>query len=83
MKIGDFVEWTSSNQKKYGRIIAAVPPQTWPWQVLSKPVDDTHKFLYGGGQRRSSTSYLVEVERPRGKPLLYWPNASLLELSAP
>lgn len=76
-KVGDKVEWTSSNVKKIGEIIAVVPAD-------KTPVEVGYRKAGGGGLPRGHETYVIEGHRVNergvkyGYRSLFWPVVRLL-----
>lgn len=68
LRIGDLVNWTSSNLEKTGEIVAVVPAGERPSTDLTPKVKDP-------GAPRDHDSYVVKAN---GKH--YWPRVSLLSI---
>ncbi|RQS39757.1 hypothetical protein [Burkholderia sp. Bp8990] len=76
-KVGQRVEWTSSNKTKVGEIVAVVPAGA-----------DLHNhaypaFQYGYGMPREHESYIVRTYANEAKQTgqkHYWPVVSLLKI---
>lgn len=78
-KVGDKVEWNSSNTIKTGEIVAVVPAGKCP--------DDVgYPKAGGGGLSRKHETYIVRGRKlynhnrqPYGSNGVYWPVVSLLQ----
>ena len=71
-RIGDEVSWTSGAgghfRSKKGRIVEVVPAGKFPRSKLDGP-----------GGYRDHESYVVEVQKVRSRPKLYWPRVAYLK----
>lgn len=76
--VGDKVEWTSSNTRKVGEIVAVVPAGKIPSDVGFPKAG-------GGGIGRKQVSYIARGRKrtyrdePYGSNAVYWPMTSLLK----
>jgi len=82
---GDKVRWTSSSNgtttEKVGTVCAVIPQgRNVKGYLTAKWL--THVNKLGSYGSRDHWSYLIEVPHPgKGKPALYWPRVSALEVA--
>lgn len=84
--VGDWVRWTSqaagSLKTKTGQVVEIISKSRTSFGIpnrgLMRKYEATHR-LQGSGWSRDHESYLVEVQKGNGKPMLYHPRVSALE----
>lgn len=86
-KLGDKVKWQSQANggwtEKRGMIIAVVPPQGKPADVLPDYAGSKYRTTIDprslGSRKAESYVVLVDGKTPKAMPIMYWPNVSALQ----
>ena len=79
-KIGDHVQWISSNSEKRGEVVAAIPAGKFPQNFGFKLGDSACARNHESYVVRGRQTWIFMSVRHWGSAKDYWPRVSLLQL---